>query len=132
MSDTKDKIVLFSGRFNPNHLSHVCSIIRLAKTFKKVIVVILDYDEREWPVVYTKQRFVEIFSEMPSLEVDIRVNNKHFGQITKVELEVFQPFDYYAAGNLKVLRHMERIGVPCIFVERAYLDQARDLTIPDD
>ena len=95
-------------------------------------MVILDYPDRKWPIAYTLQRFEEIFNNMSNLNVEFIVNQTHFGKITKEEIEQFRPFDYYSAGNIPVLRHVESLGIPCYYSDRAYWDQARNMVIPED
>lgn len=121
--------VLFSGRFDPVSPGHICSIIRLAKRYAKVKVVVLDYPDRRYPVQLSMQVLKEIFREMP-LDVAFVSNDIHFGEISKAQLGMFN-FDVYAAGNLKVLRHIERLGVSCVYIDRAYPYAASDITLKD-
>jgi len=123
------KRVLFSGKFSPPHPGHICQIIRLAKKYGEVCVVILDYPERRFSMEYTKAIFNEIFDQI-DLDVTITSNQTHFAQITKEEFESFE-CDIYASGNQKVLRHIEILGFPCIFVETAYQYSARDIPVKD-
>jgi len=125
----KKKMVLFSGRFDPVHPSHICTIIRLAKKFGAVKVVMLNYKERRFPVDYCLQVFQEIFEEI-KLDVRFDVNTIHFGQITRQELIDFD-CDIYAAGNHNVLRHIENLGFPAVYVERAYEYYASDIKLPE-
>jgi len=123
------KKVLFSGRFDICHPGHICQIIRLAKKYGTVKVVILDYPERRFSISYTMMIFKEIFADI-KLNVEFIVNKTHFAEITKEEVYMYD-CDIYASGNQKVLRHMEVIGVPCIFVEAAYQYSARDIPVKD-
>ena len=87
----------------------------------------LDYPERKFPVCYCVDIFEEIFEDCP---VEIIVNNVHFGEITKEQLKEFN-FDIYAAGNLKVLRHIEKLGYDVIYCERAYSYEASKIPLPE-
>lgn len=114
--------VVFSGRFDPPHPGHLATVKRLLKKFGYVNIVILDYLERDYPLNYVKGIFREMFE---GSQVNVMANRTHFGEMTKDEWDGFKA-DYYAAGNLKVLRHMERIGANCYYVERAYEYTASD------
>ena len=87
----------------------------------------LDYEERKYPVCYCVDIFEEIFEDFP---VEIIVNNIHFGEITKEQLEKFN-FDVYSAGNLLVLRHIEKLGFDVIYCDRAYLYEASKIPLPE-
>lgn len=119
-----DKTVLFSGRFDDVHKSHIASIQRLGQKYKKVVVVMLDHREQYYPVTYRMQALVEILGNSKG-NYEVVVNKVHFGEITKEELDAFG-VDVYAGGNLKVLKHIESLGMECIYVERAYEDHATD------
>jgi phosphopantetheine adenylyltransferase len=120
----EDKTVLFSGRFDDFHKSHIATIQRLGQKYKKVLVVILDHPEQYYPVTYRKQAIVEILGNSRG-SYEVSVNSIHFGEITKEELDKFGA-DVYASGNLKVLKHIENLGMECLYVERAYEDHATD------
>jgi nicotinamide mononucleotide adenylyltransferase len=109
--------VLFSGRFDPPHAGHVVTIVRLAKRFARVLVVILDDGKAAWPLSYRR----DVLTEAMSLARNVLItsNRVHFAQVTREALGEWQ-FDVYAAGNPDVLRHIEALGIPCIYTERAY------------
>jgi phosphopantetheine adenylyltransferase len=114
----KDKVVLFSGRFDPPHPGHIAQVMRLLSTYARVKVVVLDYPDRRFPHTYVKHVFDEVLntSKWP---IDIVTNKTHFAKITLEELKSFE-CDIYAAGNMEVLKHIEQLGFPCIYVERAF------------
>ena len=116
---TGKKTVLFSGRFSVPHPGHFATISRLAETFGKVKVVILDYPERKTTIEYACLVFNEMFKNN-SFDVEILISPWHFGYITKEQIEKFRPFDIYAAGNMQVLLHIESLGIETFYVPRAY------------
>ena len=124
-----DKVVIFSGRFDPPSPAHVCTIIRLAKRYKAVKVIMFNYKERDFPIDYCLQVFHEIFDSM-SFDVEFIANTTHFAKITREELDAYKG-DIYAAGNLTVLRHIENLGFPVIYVERAFEYYASDYKRPE-
>ena len=118
--------VLFSGKFDPPHISHFITIARLLKKYDKVIVVVLDYDEQFFPVAYRCAILTEALSHIEGRVVDVVVNNTHFGQITPEEFDLYGA-DVYASGNLEVLKHIDNLGcIDTIYVERAYQETAGD------
>lgn len=131
--DTNDALVsypkkrvtaLFSGKFDRVHAGHIMSIARLGQEFDKVIVVVLDYPEQEYPISYRVQFLAEMCLYLEG-EYEVTSNKTHFGEITKEELDEYH-FDIYAAGNHDVLLHIESLGYRVKFVERAYDYQATD------
>ena len=114
--------VLFSGRFDDVHKGHIITIQRLGQKYDKVIVVILDHAEQEYPVAYRKRALKEALENSKG-DFVVLVNKTHFGQITKEEWSTYGA-DVYAAGNLDVLKHMEELGIKVEYVERAYDDHA--------
>lgn len=122
------KKCVFSGRFDRFHAGHWISILRLLKEFPKVIVVILDYPGRRWPTSYIKQIFDELV-ELSDLKnrVEILINSTHFAKIKKIEWEALGA-DIYASGNMEVLKHIDTLGVPTIYVDRAFDFEASNYT----
>jgi len=124
LTNTLDKTILFSGRFDKPELGHIITIGRLAQKYKKVIVCILDYEEARWPVSYKLKVFEDCFKVLEHSErIHVIVNNVHFAKITIEELESVAKFDVYGAGNNEVLKHIESLGVECVYVPR-YMDYA--------
>lgn len=117
-------VILFSGRFDRVHAGHVMSIARLGQEYDKVIIIVLDYPEQEYPVSYRVQFLKEICSYLKGC-YEIKSNKVHFGNITPVELKQYD-FDIYAAGNHDVLMHIESMGYKVRYVERAFDYQATD------
>ena len=114
--------ILFSGRFDPPHPGHIASILRLEKK-GHVTVVVLDYSDREYPIEYVKTVFNEIFERHG---VEIITNSVHFGKVDVDELKNFG-CDVYAGGNLTVLRHIEQLGHPVMFCDRAFEYSSRNI-----
>jgi len=117
-----DKIALFSGRFDDVHKSHIINIQRLGQKYKKVIVVILDHTEQEYPVSYRYKALSEALSYSKG-NYEVLVNTIHFAEITKDEWDKYGA-DVYVSGNLDCLKHIEGIGIETEYVERAYEDHA--------
>lgn len=109
-------MVVFSGRFDPLHPGHIATMMRLSKKYDIVKMVILNHPERSYPASYIKQVCDEIFE---GTNVRICINKTHFAELTLEEWNYFGG-SVYAAGNLQVLKHIESLGIECIYVDRAY------------
>ncbi len=117
------KTILFSGRFDKPHLSHFLTIRDLSIKYKTVYVVMLDYKGSHYPACMREHILEKMFEDYGN--VCIVVNQAHFGKITKEELDEFA-FDVYGSGNEDVLKHMESLGVDCVFVPRTLDTAASD------
>ena len=120
--------ILFSGRMDPVHPGHIITIKRLLKKCQKVIVVMLDYPERRYPMAYCMDILKESLDGLP---VEVISNTVHFGKITKKQLSEYD-FEVYATGNLIVLRHIEKLGVKVMYCDRAYLYEASKIPMPQE
>ena len=105
MKQDKDKICLYSGRFDRPHPGHIRTAQELGARFGKVLVVVLNHAEQMFPVQYRAQILREILENSKGT-YEVVVNNLHFGQISVDEFLKYD-FDVYAAGNLSVLKHLE-------------------------
>ena len=110
--------VLFSGRFDPPHCGHIKSIQNLGKQFKHVIVVVLDDGTQTFPVSYRADILRDIL-HCSNGSYDVLVSPLHFGRISAVDINQFI-FDVYASGNMDVIKHVEELGYPTVWVDRAY------------
>jgi len=115
--------ILFSGRFCKPHTSHFLTIKDLSKKYDKVVIVVLDYEKAFFPLCMRIHILKELLEDYKNVE--IKVNKTHFAEITKEEFESFG-CDIYGAGNIEVLKHMEKINVPCVYVPRTLGDAASD------
>lgn len=109
---------LFSGRFDRPHCGHIRQIQELGKRFAHVCVVILDHEEQVYPVRYRQQILRDILAGCVG-SYSVHINRTHFSQITKQAADEFG-CEIYAAGNMEVLKHMERIGYDTLWLDRAY------------
>ncbi len=116
--------ILVSGRFDRPHMGHIVTLGRLGREYEKVIIVILDYPGQTYPISYRITILDDILSMMYG-NYHIVSNKTHFGEISESEIRGHD-FDVYGTGNLKVLKHMDEIGINSIYLERAYDYSATD------
>jgi nicotinamide mononucleotide adenylyltransferase len=125
---------IFSGRFDPPHLGHLITILRLANRYGKIVIVILDYPERE---ACTAERAMEIldtvfnliFSAVTRSKIDVIMNKVHFGKITFSEYDLLLRnigacFNHtvYLSGNDEVIKNFEKQQIPYERVARSIDD----------
>lgn len=116
------RTILFSGRFDRVHSGHIITIMRLGQQYDTVIVCVLDYKGQKYPLAQRMTTLKDAL--MHSKGNYIVISNKtHFGEIQN--FDNLPMFNYYGAGNMKVLKHIRRvfvdIGVPperVVFIER--------------
>lgn len=123
------KTAIFSGRFDTPtgpHIGHVLTIKELVRMHGKVIVVVLDYEDRQG---CTADESVEALWRIFYEEKDVLVvkNEIHFGKITVAEYRSFLnkwgltlDTSIYVSGNLEVVRHfVDDLQIPCEAVPRS-------------
>ena len=110
--------VLFSCRCDPPHCGHIKTLIDLGKTFKEVVVIVLDHPEQRFPAMYRAQILCDILKNCKG-NYDVRVNKTHFAKVTSAELVQYEPF-VYASGNMECLKHIESLGHKILYTNRAY------------
>ena len=115
--------ILFSGRFDGVHLSHFLTIRDLSREYDKVLVVVLDYPESYYPLSKRMHILETVFDNYSNIE--IVSNTIHFGEIKEEDLGRFD-FDVYGSGNEEVLKHIESLGWPCVYVPRTLETTASD------
>jgi cytidyltransferase-like protein len=127
--ESRMKIAVFSGRFDPPHIGHVISIQKLADMHDIVIVPILNYQERFISPESAQGVFVSVFEHLhTSSLVKFVINCTHFARITLLGFDILlkecgidQSVNnvIYYAGNNEVLENMMRIGVRCEYLNRS-------------
>lgn len=108
-------IAFFPGKFQPPHLGHVVSVIRLYKKYDKILIGITE-DE---PSVISRQEarniFEEVFQYLPKVEVRL-IKGVLLSYLSR---EGLPKFDVLLTGNPDVIEWCNKRDVPCIFVPRS-------------
>ena len=109
---------LISGRFDPPHPGHIRTIQKLGLRYWEVVVVILDHKGQSFALEYRKRILEEILHASQG-NYTVLTNTKHFGFITKEEIDEFG-CDVYCGGNEDVIQHIKSMGMRCEWVDRSY------------
>jgi len=120
MDNSQYKTAVFSGRWDPPHLGHLDAILNLGRMYARVVVVILDYPERESACAdEVKDLFVSIFDKICSPSTrncyQFVVWNRHFAEIDFAEYDCFLrnigaclSHSVYITGNQDVIANMKK------------------------
>lgn len=114
------KIALFPGRFQPPHLGHVLTIMRIYPIYDEIIVGISEYTYggRKKRVLSTKKIMnilEKLFINLPKIKV-IPMGR---GIIERKSYDDLPPFDYIVTSNMEVIKTAEKAGYKTRFVPRS-------------
>ena len=102
------RVILFSGRFDRVHPGHIITIQRLGQQYDAVVVCVLNYKGQKYPLAQRMATLKDALMHSKGNYIVIS-NNTHLGEITPDDLAKLPMFDYYGAGNQKVLEHIRKI-----------------------
>lgn len=123
MKPEPNKTAIFSGRFDPPHLGHLHTILNIAKVYGRVLVVILDYPDREvCSADEARDIFNSIFDAMlpetTRSTIQVVINDIHFASITFTQYDLLLRnnglclnHSIYLSGNPEVLANMKKEGI---------------------
>lgn len=105
---------IFLGKFQPPHLGHIRTIIRLSAQYSSVIVGITQSEPAMMPFEEVKITLQEVLSAYKNIEVVLIVGSIEGGTATIDSLA----FDVVVSGNHKVLNILKEQGFQTEFCER--------------
>lgn len=105
---------IFLGKFQPPHLGHIRTIIRLSAQYSSVIVGITQSEPAMMPFEEVKITLQEVLSAYKNIEVVLIVGSIEGGTATIDSLT----FDVVVSGNHKVLNILKEQGFQTEFCER--------------
>jgi len=113
-------IALFPGRFDPVHLGHILTIMRLYDKFDKIIVAITedDYSGTKSRITSIEERektLKDVFKYLPKVEV-VYVG---IGLRIRETWDDLPKFDVVITGNPEVFEHCAKAKIPVKFCERS-------------
>lgn len=111
-------IALFPGKFQPPHLGHILTLLKLYDDYDKIIVGICELEDcnlidRE----NIKDIFKQIFKYMPKYE--IRLLKGSFKYETVFD-NLYGDFDVIITGNKSTIELLERHNIECRYIDRTF------------
>ena len=112
-------IALFPGRFQPIHLGHVLTLMRIYPIYDKIIVAVTEYTyggtkKQVIQPKVAKKILEDVFQHLPKIKVVL--SGKGF--IERTTFTDLPTFDVVVTGNLETIRKMEKLGIKTRYVER--------------
>jgi len=98
----KNKVAIFLGKFQPPHLGHVRTILRVSKMYSKLIIGITE-DKMVMEASDVKAIFDEIFIDYSSIEVKVIS-----GVVENNTVKLPKDIDIVLSGNQKVLNILSK------------------------
>lgn len=104
----------FPGRFQPPHIGHILTLMRLYTRYDKIIIGISDntYRGRKVQVLSTravKEILEAIFQHLPKFEIVFSGESL----ITREAFDDLPKFDIVVNGNPTTIHRLERLGIRC-------------------
>lgn len=115
-------IALFPGRFQPPHIGHILTLMRLYPLYDEIIVAVTSYtfDGKKPHIIEPCEAagiLREVFRFLPKLKV-VCVGK---GFIERVNFSDLPRFDVVVSGDPLVLQNMRRFGIKCLYVSRSVI-----------
>ena len=112
-------IAIFSGRFQPPHIGHIITLMKLYPLYDEIIIAITDYTwgGTKMPVLsvkHVKEILEAIFKSIPKYRVIISSE----ALIERTSFDDLPRFDIIVTGDLKLIKHLEKIGMKYRFIPR--------------
>ena len=108
-------IALFPGKFQPPHIGHVISIIRIYEKYTKIIIGITE----DGPIVMEQQKRVEMMQEVFKFMDKVEVIPLRGVIEEYIDNSLFPEFDICLSGNKKVVEKIRFLGMNAEFLDRS-------------
>lgn len=110
---------IFSGRFQPPHLGHVLTLMRIYPLYDKIIIAVSEYTYggKKKQVIkpkVAKKILEEVFQHLPKFQV-VLIGK---GLLERESFNDLPKFDVVVTGNLAVIQRMEKLGIKSRYVAR--------------
>lgn len=112
-------IAIFTGRFQPPHLGHILTLMRIYPLYNKIIIAVSEYTYggKKKQVIspeVAKKILEDVFQHLPKFEV-ILIGK---GFIERTTFNDLPKFDVVVTGNLELIRKMEKLGIKARYIKR--------------
>ena len=118
-SKERKQVALFSGRFQPPHLGHIITLMKLHPQYDEIIIAITEYTwgGTKMPVLsvkYVKEILEAVFKNISKYRVIIAGK----AIIERTNFDDLPRFDVILTGDLNLIKHLEKIGMKYRFIPR--------------
>jgi nicotinamide mononucleotide adenylyltransferase len=111
---------IFSGRFDPVHVGHILTAMKLigGGHCDKLLIVVLDYDGRESTTAEESKATFDLIFSKTDLPIKVVINSVHFGNINEIQYltllsqnGIREMDAIYFSGNESVIGHIKSLGM---------------------
>lgn len=113
-------IAIFPGRYQPPHIGHILTLMRMYPLYDEIIIGITSYTYggKKKPVIHPKEVrriFQKIFKYLPKYKVIVAGK----GFIERRKFNDLPKFDVVVTGNLETIIKMEKLGIKARYMPRS-------------
>jgi len=109
------KIAFFPGKFQPPHLGHIQTLMKLYPDYDKIFVGITGGEPRILSLEKTKEIFETVLKHLPKFKVVLIKGTL----VYKESLEELPKFDVLVTGNDEVVEWANKMGIKSKFLPRS-------------
>lgn len=111
---------IFPGRFQPPHLGHILTLMRIYPLYEEIIIAVVSYTyggQKKQVLHVTKvvKILQDVFRHLPKYRVI--VGGKAF--LARDSFDDLPLFDVVVTGNVQTVHRMEELGVKVRYVARS-------------
>lgn len=100
-------VALFVGKFQPPHIGHVMTIVRIYGDYEKIIIGVADFDSFFHPKIFDASDIVKVFQHVFKYMNKIEVVTYKQSLMTLVDLSQFPRFDEVVTGNRELIKALK-------------------------
>ena len=112
-------VALFPGRFQPPHIGHILTLMRLYPLYDEIIITvstIVYLDGTKYHIIKPSE-VAEILKEVFQFLPKFRVIGPGPGFVERADpISSYPYFDEVVSGTPVVIQHAKKLGIKCVYV----------------